>query len=1135
MSTERTLPKFNIAERRRDGSVGMKYKPLEMIGSGGSAIAFSTAVLDVNGKPTDQICLLKEFYPTGASRDENDAVNVPFSNTNSALKKQFLREVSAGIEASQYIYGATTATSSFDSENGNTYIVMPYEKHGMSLKKFCEWLKENEKTVPIRAWTRLFRKLSDRIKNLHEKAEILHSDISVGNVMIMQSDDPEVLYEYVCSENADYTVILLDFGCAYFQDDVYIYEGSDILTAEKRDVVFTTNEFASPELLKDTHREITTYTDIYSIVACFKKCINAVESGDTYIFSADIPAAAKAQVEKILGILHADESEYIYKARLLIEMFDELIRRIDGRGVSKAAIWEAARKDFEAKCKGRFANLDIVEAILPIGKKAHGTLPVVASDGEKKSGVLDLIEQHKGRNICIYGDGGVGKTTTLVKKMHDEYNEMVYDDSHVVPIYIELNRCPANIVEAEGAGASQSHFIVRHIRKLLDGSDYSFNSNSEDDDDVLTAVQKEFKGKEGQGDSYDYLLLLDGLNEASSVTINGTSARLALINEIRKVADEYGNVRIILISRSEHGELNRKGEYMFDNIELEGITEETVIQYLTDNATEEHVKAAKNSESLMEILKTPLFLTVFARVTPDEMYTRGRLLRAFWQEKAESYYTQSSVHERSSAEHLRKALNPEAYLFMLDFILPALCYEMEKNEEFKLPMDKVRKVIKSILDDDGEYGIFGDYGISAFKEYTKIISGKPVDISTVVDDLKETLGKNAWREIVGELAESIAVLYPEENCADYGIRHHHMRDYFVAVYWVNRFKLAWQVYADGESDKAYELLMPLAEAPLRVQAFTFIGEYLDEDKNKPTLDESTGEWRYTVPDTSTPCDRNLIKRVLDIFRGRFDESVGYGVYNLVEILKIVRKDLSSANFSKLDLKKCQFNSVRLGHTKSDGAIFEGSKICMNNLLCQGHCGTVLCVGYSPDEKTILSGSEDETIKEWDRRTGQCICTYEGHKNWINSVMYSPNGSTFISASDDETIKEWNRVSGQCVFEYKGHNGWVYSVAYAPNGKTFISSSDDRTVKEWDITTGKCICTYEGHDDSVRFVAYAPNGYSFLSGSEDGVVLIWSTEKGECIQVIQNYPGLIVHGCDMRNLHKESSIDKDILQQYGAIV
>ena len=86
MSTERTLPKFTITERRRNGSVGIKYKPLELIGSGGSAIAFSAAVLDVNENPTDQICLLKEFYPTGASRDENDAVSVPVSNTNKALR-----------------------------------------------------------------------------------------------------------------------------------------------------------------------------------------------------------------------------------------------------------------------------------------------------------------------------------------------------------------------------------------------------------------------------------------------------------------------------------------------------------------------------------------------------------------------------------------------------------------------------------------------------------------------------------------------------------------------------------------------------------------------------------------------------------------------------------------------------------------------------------------------------------------------------------------------------------------------------------------------------------------------------------------------------------------------------------------
>lgn len=46
---------------------------------------------------------------------------------------------------------------------------------------------------------------------------------------------------------------------------------------------------------------------------------------------------------------------------------------------------------------------------------------------------------------------------------------------------------------------------------------------------------------------------------------------------------------------------------------------------------------------------------------------------------------------------------------------------------------------------------------------------------------------------------------------------------------------------------------------------------------------------------------------------------------------------------------------------------------------------------------------------------------------------------------------------------------------------------------------------------------------------------WSTEIGECVQVIRNHPGLIVFGCDMRNLHADSEVDKDVLRQDGALV
>ena len=80
----------------------------------------------------------------------------------------------------------------------------------------------------------------------------------------------------------------------------------------------------------------------------------------------------------------------------------------------------------------------------------------------------------------------------------------------------------------------------------------------------------------------------------------------------------------------------------------------------------------------------------------------------------------------------------------------------------------------------------------------------------------------------------------------------------------------------------------------------------------------------------------------------------------------------------------------------------------------------------------------------------------------------------------------------------------------------------------------CLLVCEGDSGSVT-VAFAPDGKTFLSGSEDGTIRVWSAETGECLDVIQNCPGLIVLGCDMRDLHEGSDIDKDVLRQYGAIV
>ncbi len=217
----------------------------------------------------------------------------------------------------------------------------------------------------------------------------------------------------------------------------------------------------------------------------------------------------------------------------------------------------------------------------------------------------------------------------------------------------------------------------------------------------------------------------------------------------------------------------------------------------------------------------------------------------------------------------------------------------------------------------------------------------------------------------------------------------------------------------------------------------------------------------------------------------------------------------------------------------------------------GHTNTIRSVRFSPNGKTIASGSDDTTVRLWDVETETEIRTFIGHTYPVTSVSFGPKGETILSGSSSDarlwnietgiqeaifsdpkywnifdkatlspdgkiiasinlighstgigTVRLWDIETGKLNTTLIGHKGWITSVSFSPDGKTIASSGGgstsnsrndgDRTVRLWDVETGTLKATFIGHTYGVNSASISPDGKTVASGA--GGRLSWQADK-----------------------------------------
>lgn len=166
----------------------------------------------------------------------------------------------------------------------------------------------------------------------------------------------------------------------------------------------------------------------------------------------------------------------------------------------------------------------------------------------------------------------------------------------------------------------------------------------------------------------------------------------------------------------------------------------------------------------------------------------------------------------------------------------------------------------------------------------------------------------------------------------------------------------------------------------------------------------------------------------------------------------------------------------------------------------GHTGFVNAVAFSPDEKLVLTGSEDNTAILWDL-AGRELQTYAEHTARISSVAFSPNGQYVLTGSADNSAIRRD-LDGSNVLVLAGHTGAVSSVAFAAKDKWMLTASRDSTARLWDAA-GKNTVTFRGHTGAVTAAVFSADGQFVLTASRDSTARLWDI-KGNLKQIFKGH-------------------------------
>ena len=180
--------------------------------------------------------------------------------------------------------------------------------------------------------------------------------------------------------------------------------------------------------------------------------------------------------------------------------------------------------------------------------------------------------------------------------------------------------------------------------------------------------------------------------------------------------------------------------------------------------------------------------------------------------------------------------------------------------------------------------------------------------------------------------------------------------------------------------------------------------------------------------------------------------------------------------------------------------------------------------FSPDARTLATGTGPGPnegaytywVTLWDVATGKTLHKMAGHEDAILSAAFTPDGRTLVTGSQDETLHVWNVSTGQQLYARTVEGCAFDDVAINPDGHTFAdvcnagqsySGAPEGTLitELRDATNGNVLRTLPPRPSTFGAMAYTPDGRALILPTSDTTLTMWDLSTGAVIRTLSSAP------------------------------